>query len=214
MREAAEPAEAGGGLFEIEEGESVGIGAVRPHAEAFEEGAADQMRRLAGHRADPEIDAGFAKIHRQQLRMGVGHVQDAGIAEAFEIVDACRVGAAREARQAPGERRGAREGDKFPAADGHAMSPRLQEEFSGFPYLSKVSFRWWPGRSTPLPRLRPRSMMLLPCRSRRPRRPFSLPQWQPPSRSIDCAGRRPPCWRLPPRPAPSCSRPRWRRARR
>src|SRR5882672_11003808 len=83
------------------------------------------MRRLSGHRADPEIDAGLAKIHRLQLRMGVGHVQDAGSAEAFESVDAWRVGAAREPRQAPGERGGAREGDKFPAADGHAISPRL-----------------------------------------------------------------------------------------
>src|SRR5882672_10089315 len=124
MREATEPAEAGGGFFEIETGEGVGIGAVRPHAKAFEKGAADQMRRLSGHRADPEIDAGLAKIHGLQLRMGVGHVQDAGIAEAFEIVDAWRIGAAREPRQARGERGGAREGDKFPAADGHAISPR------------------------------------------------------------------------------------------
>src|SRR3979411_3290607 len=137
MRKTAELAEACGGFLEIEKGEGVGVGAVGPDAESIEKGAADQMRRLSFHRTDAEIDAGFAKIHRQQLRMGVGHVQDAGIAEAFEIVDACRVGAAREARQAPGERRGAREGDKFPAADGHAMSPRLQEEFSGFPYLSK-----------------------------------------------------------------------------
>src|SRR6195256_711595 len=126
MREAAEPAEAGGGLFEIEEGESVGIGAVRPHAEAFEEGAADQMRRLAGHRADPEIDAGFAKIHRQQLRVGVGDVQDARIAEALEVVNAGALGAAREPRQSAEERRGARESDKFPASDGHASLSRFR----------------------------------------------------------------------------------------
>ena len=46
MREAAELAEAGGGFFEIQTGEGIGVGAVGPDAEAFEKGAADQMRRL------------------------------------------------------------------------------------------------------------------------------------------------------------------------
>ncbi len=88
-----------GGLLEIEKGEGVGVGAVRLDAEAIEKGAADQMRRLALHRADAEIDARLAKIHRQQLRMRVGHVQDARIAEAFEIVDAALSARAREPRQ-------------------------------------------------------------------------------------------------------------------
>ena len=64
MREAAKLAEAACGLLEIEKREGVGVGAVRLDAEAVEEGAADQVRRLACHRADPEIDARLAKIDR------------------------------------------------------------------------------------------------------------------------------------------------------
>ena len=96
MREAAELAEADGGFLEIETGEGVGIGAVGLDPKSIEKGAAHQMRRPSLHRADAEIDTRFAEIHRQQLRMRVGHVQDARIAEAFEIVDAGVVGAARE----------------------------------------------------------------------------------------------------------------------
>ena len=98
MREAAELAEPLRGLFEFDAGEGIGVGAVGADAEAVEEGLADQMRRVALHRADAEIDAGLAEEHRLELRMRIRDVQDARIAEAFEIVDA--VGAAREARQA------------------------------------------------------------------------------------------------------------------
>ena len=55
--------------------------------------------------------------------MRVGHVQDARIAEAFEIVDADTVRAARYARQDAGKRGSAREVKKVSAADGHARSP-------------------------------------------------------------------------------------------
>ena len=101
MREAAELAESLRGLFEFDAGEGIGVGAVGADAEAIEKGLADQMRRIALHRADAEIDAGLAEEHRLELRMRIRHVQDARIAEAFEIVDA--VGAAREARQAARE---------------------------------------------------------------------------------------------------------------
>ena len=107
MRKAAELAEAGRGFFEIERGEGIGVGALRLDAESVEKGAADEMRRLSSHRAKPEIDARLAKIAGQKLRMRIGDVQDARIAEAFEIVDA-GIGAARAARQAAGERGGAR----------------------------------------------------------------------------------------------------------
>ena len=88
MRKAAELAESSGGLLELDAGEGIGVGAVGADAEAIEEGASDQMRRVAPHRSDAEIDARLAKKHRPKLRMGIGDVQDARIAEALEIVDA------------------------------------------------------------------------------------------------------------------------------
>src|ERR1700724_3101068 len=98
MREATELAEAQRGFLEIQAGKGIGVGAVLADAKAVEKGLADQMRRLAGHRADADIDAGFAEIDRLELRMRVGHVQDAGIAEALEIVSAGSVCRARPAR--------------------------------------------------------------------------------------------------------------------
>ena len=64
------------------------------------------MRWLSSHRANPEIDARLTKIAGQKLRMRIGDVQDARIAEAFKVVDA-GIGTARRARQAARERRGA-----------------------------------------------------------------------------------------------------------
>src|ERR1700687_141234 len=141
MREAAELAKSRGAFFEIEKREGVGVGAIGPDAKSIEKGAADQMRRFSGHRADPEIDALFAEINRQQLRMGVGDVQDTRIAEAFDIVNACVVGGARETRQRRRERGCAREFEKIPAADGHAVSARLQKEFSVSRVPSRLLFR-------------------------------------------------------------------------
>ena len=103
----------------------MGVGAVGANPEAVEEGFADQMRRVALHRADPDIDARLAEIDRPELRMRIRHVQDARIAEALEIVDAGRLGAARETRQGAGKAGGTRNFQKIPAADGHAVSPRL-----------------------------------------------------------------------------------------
>ena len=71
-----------GGFLEIEKGEGVGVGAVGADAEVIEKCAADQMRRLALHRADADIDARLAEIDRLQLRVRVGDVQHARIAEA------------------------------------------------------------------------------------------------------------------------------------
>ncbi len=140
MRKAAELAESERGFLEIETAERIGVGAVGRDAKSIEKGAADQMRRPSLHRADPEIDARFAKIDRQQLRMGVGHVQDARIAEAFEVVNACIVGAARDPRQSSRKRGRAGEGEKIPAADGHAMSPRLSKSAQRISRFFQASF--------------------------------------------------------------------------
>src|SRR5205085_9629429 len=65
-----------GSFLELDAGESIGVGTVGADAEAVEEGASDQMRRIAAHRAYAEIDARLAKNHRPKLRMGIGDVQD------------------------------------------------------------------------------------------------------------------------------------------
>jgi hypothetical protein len=46
------------------------------------------MRRVAPHRADAEIDARFAKKDRPELRLGIGFVQDARVADALDILRA------------------------------------------------------------------------------------------------------------------------------
>src|SRR5437762_5021650 len=108
MRKAAELAESDGGFLELDAGEGIGVGAVGADAEALEKGLADQMRRIALHRTDAEIDAGLAEIHRLQLRMRIRDVQDARIAETFEIIGAGGFSAARKPRQVACERGRAR----------------------------------------------------------------------------------------------------------
>src|SRR6185369_786717 len=63
MRKPAELAESPGGFFELNAGEGIGVGAVGPDTEAVEEGASDQMRRVAAHRTYAEIDARLAEKH-------------------------------------------------------------------------------------------------------------------------------------------------------
>src|SRR5690349_14643935 len=81
MRKAAKLAESSGGFLKVEGSERVSVGAVGPDAEASEKSASDQMRRASRRFAGPEIDAGLAKIAGQKLRMGVGNMENARIAE-------------------------------------------------------------------------------------------------------------------------------------
>ena len=86
VREAAHAAVAIRGFGKIEEGKGVGIDAAGLDAEIVEEGAADQMRRPPAHVADADIDARLAKKHRLELRVGVGDMEHAGVAEMPELV--------------------------------------------------------------------------------------------------------------------------------
>ena len=99
MGEAAELAEASGGLFELDTAEGIGVGAVGPDAEVLQEGVADQMRRPSRHLANADIDAGLADIDRVELRMRVGEVEDPCVAEPLDVVNARGLGAARKPRQ-------------------------------------------------------------------------------------------------------------------
>ena len=82
------------GLLIIEKCKRVGLAAAGRDAEMIEKGAADQMRRLAAHGADADIDARLAEINRQKLRVRVGQMQDARIAEAADVVRSSSVSAA------------------------------------------------------------------------------------------------------------------------
>src|SRR4029079_17409003 len=105
--------------------------------------------------------------------MRVGHVQDARIAEALKIIDACIVGAPRDPRQYRGKCGSAREREQIPAADGHLNISALAMGPNVFRSLSRPLFRLSPGIWKPWPALRLPGRTPLPGRSRRNRRLFS-----------------------------------------
>ena len=125
MRKAAELAKSSGGFFKFDTGEGIGVGTVGADAEAIEEGLSDQMRRVAPHRADAEIDARLAKKHRAKLRMHIRDVQDAGVAEALQIVHARIVGSSRAAGQADRQRGWRPLASKNPGGGWSCGSPRV-----------------------------------------------------------------------------------------
>src|ERR1043166_144182 len=87
MGKAAHAAVTLRGLLIIEEGEGVGAAAPGRDPEVVEEGAADEVRRTAGHRPDADVDARLAVMNRRELRMGVGDMQNADVAEAADVVN-------------------------------------------------------------------------------------------------------------------------------
>ena len=80
---AAELAEAPRQRLEIHVRKRVRRGAAALEAVALEQVLADEVRRPSV----PEIDARLTEIHRQQLRMHVGDVQQRHIAEGRQIVE-------------------------------------------------------------------------------------------------------------------------------
>ncbi|MEY9373699.1 hypothetical protein ABIE83_008317 [Bradyrhizobium diazoefficiens] len=108
----------------------IGIGAVGPDSEPLEKGAADQMRRPSRHLPDSDIDAGLAEIDRVELRMRVGDVEDPGMAETFEVVNARRFSAARKPRQAERCCGNACTLQEITAADRHPESSAPHRQFN------------------------------------------------------------------------------------
>ncbi len=93
VREAAHLAVGVGRVNIVETGESMRLNRVWLDTEMLEQRVADQMRRQAAHRTDAEIDLRLAEIHRVQLRMGIGDMQQADVAVLRQVVQmACIAG--------------------------------------------------------------------------------------------------------------------------
>ena len=122
-------------------------------AEMLEKRAADQMRRLAAHGADADIDARLTEIDRLQLGVRVGQMQDADIAEAADVVKivvgrhAQRRGATPDAAATASQRKKFRRSNRV-----HA--PRQPTSMDDACLPGGVSAPW-PAQSTPSPAPRP-----------------------------------------------------------
>ena len=86
VREAAGLAVGARGFLEVEIGERVRLARSRRDAEMLQQRLADQVRRLALGGAEAEVDVRLAEVHRQQLRVAVGEVQQARVAERLDAV--------------------------------------------------------------------------------------------------------------------------------
>ncbi len=120
--EAADAAIAAGGGGEVERGEGVGLGGSGADAEGLEQVLADEVRRLAGGRADADVHRRFAEPDGQQLGVAVGEMEQVHVAETRQIVDG--IAAARGGEQArriegeSGRRGGGEDMEKFAAIHG------------------------------------------------------------------------------------------------
>ena len=106
---------------EIETGECVSLRAATRDIELAQQRLARQMWRLSLSKAGAEVDVRLAIVDRQQLRMAVGEVQKADVAERRQVVEVAVVGL--RARVTAVERQprsgGEREQvDEFPARHG------------------------------------------------------------------------------------------------
>ena len=88
MREAAHLAVAFGGGFKVQSTQGMRLGGVGFDACGFEQFSAYQVRQLPFHGPQAQIHAGFAKVHRQQLRMAVSHVQKRHLTKTWHVVQA------------------------------------------------------------------------------------------------------------------------------
>ena len=81
MREAADLAVARRRALEIEVGEGMRLHGVGRDPEMPQQRIADQVRGFAACGTDAEIEVRLPEVHRQQLRVAVGEVQQAQVAE-------------------------------------------------------------------------------------------------------------------------------------
>ena len=78
----------------------------RRDAGAFQEMFANQMRQAAGGFTDADVGVGLAKIHRKQLRVAIGEMQQADVTETWRVIKSlCNLGARGVKRNAAGGRR-------------------------------------------------------------------------------------------------------------
>jgi len=97
VREATDEAVGLRGAVEIEKRECVGLRGARRNAEVLEQGLTDKVGRLAIGTTDTQIHARLAKMNRLQLRVAIGEVHEADVAEAGHGVHALgRTGLCRE----------------------------------------------------------------------------------------------------------------------
>ena len=89
MRESTNLAVTPGSVRKVEMSDGVCKSASRLDARMLEQRLAHEMGRAVACLAEAEVDAGFTKVNRQQLRMTVGKVQQAHLAERFGRVDVC-----------------------------------------------------------------------------------------------------------------------------
>jgi ribosomal protein L18E len=96
VRVAADLAVALGRLDEIEVGQRVRLARARLDAVELQQVLAHQVRRAAARRADAKVGRRLAKVDRQQLRVAVGHVQQADVAERRRVVQRLAAGTGSE----------------------------------------------------------------------------------------------------------------------
>ena len=75
-------------LVKVQIGQGMGLCRAGAQARRLEQVLTHQMRQLAAHAAHAQVDAGFAKVDGQQLRVAVGHVQKRHLPKPGRIVQA------------------------------------------------------------------------------------------------------------------------------
>ncbi len=105
MSKAADLAIAFCSCGKIEVGESVGLGRSRCDARVFQEVFANQVRQSARGFTDTDVGAGLTKVDREQLRMAIGEMQQADVAETRWVVQClCNLGTGGVERHTAGGR--------------------------------------------------------------------------------------------------------------